>query len=117
MNTRIHVILEILPNSFGIGEKILKYWNGVHKEIKGFSSSFTKKNTKKRNFKKRNKRASSWACVDPKICPIFFLFIYLLLFLHFFFFSFYFPSFSSLLFLLIPPTPPNPLTHSIFLHG
>ena len=24
MNTRIHIVLEILPNSFGMGKKILK---------------------------------------------------------------------------------------------
>ena len=34
MNTRIHVILEILPDSFRIGKKILKKWKGVHIEVK-----------------------------------------------------------------------------------
>ena len=34
MNTRIQVILEILPDSFGMGKKILKEWTSVHMEVK-----------------------------------------------------------------------------------
>ena len=34
MNTRIHIVLEILPNSFGIGKKILKDLKSVHMEVK-----------------------------------------------------------------------------------
>ena len=34
MNTRIHVVLEILPDSFWIGKKILKDWKSVHMEVK-----------------------------------------------------------------------------------
>ena len=34
MNTKIHVILEILSYSFGMGKKILKEWKGVHMEVK-----------------------------------------------------------------------------------
>ena len=34
MNTRIHVILEILLDSFRIGKKILKEWKVVHMEVK-----------------------------------------------------------------------------------
>ena len=34
MNIGIHVILNILPNSFGMGKKILKEWKGVHIEVK-----------------------------------------------------------------------------------
>ena len=34
MNTRNHVILEILPDSFGMGKKILKEWTSVHMEVK-----------------------------------------------------------------------------------
>ena len=34
INTRIHVILEILLDSFRMGKKILKEWKGVHMEVK-----------------------------------------------------------------------------------
>ena len=34
MNTKHHVILEILPDSFRMGKKILKEWAGVHMEVK-----------------------------------------------------------------------------------
>ena len=34
MNTRIQVILEILPDSFGMGKKILKEEKSVHMEVK-----------------------------------------------------------------------------------
>ena len=34
MNIRNHVILEILPDSFRMGKKILKEWAGVHMEVK-----------------------------------------------------------------------------------
>ena len=34
MNTKIRVILEILLDSFRMGKKILKEWNGVHMEVK-----------------------------------------------------------------------------------
>ena len=34
MNIKIHAILEILPDSFGIGKKILKDWKSVHMEVK-----------------------------------------------------------------------------------
>ena len=34
MNSRIPIILEILPNSFGMGKKILKELKGVHMEVK-----------------------------------------------------------------------------------
>ena len=33
MNSRIPIILEILPNSFGMGKKILKESKGVHMEV------------------------------------------------------------------------------------
>ena len=36
MNIGIHVILEILLDSFGIGKKILKEWKGFHMEVKVF---------------------------------------------------------------------------------
>ena len=34
INTRIHVILAILPDSFQIGKKILEEWKGVHIKFK-----------------------------------------------------------------------------------
>ena len=34
INTKIHVILEKLPNPFGMGKNILKEWKGVHIEVK-----------------------------------------------------------------------------------
>ena len=34
INTKIQVILEILPDPFGMGKKILKEWKGVHIEVK-----------------------------------------------------------------------------------
>ena len=34
MNTMIHVILEILPNSFRMGKKIIRELKGVHIEVK-----------------------------------------------------------------------------------
>ena len=30
INTRIHAILEILPDSFRMGKRILQDWKGVH---------------------------------------------------------------------------------------
>ena len=41
MNTRIHVILEILLDSFGMGKKILKEWKGVHMEVKVLQALLT----------------------------------------------------------------------------
>ena len=52
INTRIHVILEILLDSFRMGKKILKEWKGVHIEVKGSSSSSLKK---KKNTIKQGK--------------------------------------------------------------
>ena len=43
MNTQIHVILEILLDSFRMGKIILKAWKGVHMGVKGSSGSSTKK--------------------------------------------------------------------------
>ena len=43
MNTKIHVILDILTNSFKMGKSILKDWKSIHMEVRGSSSSFTKK--------------------------------------------------------------------------
>ena len=34
MNTRNHVILEILPDFFGMDKKILEEWKGVHIKFK-----------------------------------------------------------------------------------
>ena len=34
MNTKIHVILKILPDSFSMVKKILKELKGVHMEVK-----------------------------------------------------------------------------------
>ena len=34
INTRIHVILEILLDFFGMGKEILKEWKGVHMKVK-----------------------------------------------------------------------------------
>ena len=65
MNTKIHVVLEILTNSNGMGKemgkRILKDWKGVHIEITG--SSTKKKNNNIKKFKKMNKRTSSRAMI------------------------------------------------------
>ena len=68
MNTKIHVVLEILTNSNGMGKemgkRILKDWKGVHIEVTGSSgSSIKKKNNNIKKFKKRNKRTSSMAMI------------------------------------------------------
>ena len=41
MNSRIHVILEILLDSFGMGKKILKEWKSVHMEVKVLQALLT----------------------------------------------------------------------------
>ena len=41
INTRIHVILEILLDSFRMGKKILKEWKGVHMEVKVLQALLT----------------------------------------------------------------------------
>ena len=45
MNTRIHVILEILPKSFEMGKKILKDWKGVHMEVKVLQALLPRRTT------------------------------------------------------------------------
>ena len=45
MNTRIHVILEILPKSFEMGKKILKDWKGVHMEVKVLQALLPRRRT------------------------------------------------------------------------
>ena len=45
MNTRIHVILEILLDSFGMGKKILKEWKGVHMEVKVLQALLPRRRT------------------------------------------------------------------------
>ena len=45
MNTKIHVILEILPDSFEMGKKILKEWKGVYMEVKVLHTLLPRKRT------------------------------------------------------------------------
>ena len=45
MNTKIHVILEILPDSFDMGKKILKEWEGFHMEVKVLQALLPRRGT------------------------------------------------------------------------
>ena len=45
INTRIHVILVILTDPFGMGKKILKEWNGVHIEVRVLQAHLPRKRT------------------------------------------------------------------------
>ena len=65
MNTEIHVILEILPNSFRMSKKILKEWKGVHTEVKVLQAFLPRRRTNpnKESSRKRNERTNSWAVI------------------------------------------------------
>ena len=66
MNTEIHVILEILPNSFRMSKKILKEWKGVHTEVKVLQALLPRRkrtNPNKESSRKRNERTNSWAVI------------------------------------------------------
>ena len=56
MNTRIQVILEILPDSFQMGKKILKEWKGVHMEAKVLQALLPRRRRKRRTPNKESSR-------------------------------------------------------------
>ena len=58
MNTRIYVILEILPDSFEMGKRILKDWKGVHIGIKVFQALLPRRKTKTPNKESSRKEIS-----------------------------------------------------------
>lgn len=59
---KVYVILETLSNSYKMIKGILKYYKGVHLEVKGSSCSSTKKKKQritlnKKKFKRGNKKS------------------------------------------------------------
>ena len=58
INTRIHIILEILPDSFGMGKKIFKEWKGVHMEVKVLKALLPRRKRKRRRRRTPNKESS-----------------------------------------------------------
>ena len=67
INTKIHAILEILPNSFEMSKRILKYYNGVYMVAKVFLALLLRKRTitpNKKSSRKENKRVSSKAMIS-----------------------------------------------------
>ena len=51
MNTMIHVILEILLDSFRMCKKIFKEWKGVHMEVKVLQALLSRRRNKKSSRK------------------------------------------------------------------
>ena len=56
INTKIHVSLEILSNSFGMSKKILKEWKGVHMEAKVLQALLPRRRRKRRTPNKESSR-------------------------------------------------------------
>ena len=45
INTKIHVVLVILTDPFGMGKKILKEWKGVHIKVKVLQALLLRRRT------------------------------------------------------------------------
>ena len=55
INTRVHIILAILPDSFQVGKKILEEWKDVHIEFKVLHTLLLRRTTTTPNKKNSRK--------------------------------------------------------------